>query len=655
MPNRTLPLLKAAFTLLLAPAITFSLDTTPDAMNRFVEQYCIQCHGGEKVKGKVDFTTISMDATGEDDFDFWQLAAEVVEYGDMPPEDEKQPSPEERAAFQAWYESHYVEVEATPGVFKPRRLSTPEYRHTMRSLFGFDLENNVQKAEQTAVEPSLILKLMPTDPPGESGFINDTHAAPISTVIWDHYAYFSEVALIRLFSRGHPQSLNTLLDEDLPKNYKHEDITPKMGESILRNFATKAYRRPVSDEEIENIATRLDGLSGAKLVKALKFEMQTILMSPGFLYRGMRMEKQPSKKQQEVDNYELAERLSYFLWEDSPDEELFNLAASGTLSDPKIIEEQVDRMLKSPKARTLADSFATQWLALDEIDDVYNDPYQLISFKSQPLDFLNYLFTEERPVMEIIDSDVTFTSHVTAGAYPKDRKKLEKYVKPKGIEKQVAPNQKLVLENTEGRGGLLTMPAILAMNHGPIIRGTWTLRRILGEHLGEPPADIPPIQAVVGGKKLSFREQFEMHRDDATCARCHDKIDPLGFAFEAYNEKGAYLLSDNSSVPKEMQSKKQGNAKIDTAGKLPTGETFENFEALKQIFMTSRREDIVRNSVKQTLSYALCRKLEAYDGPTVDAITAKLVETDGTWQDLFIEIAKSLPFRQTIITASKES
>ncbi|MGB0154394.1 MAG: DUF1592 domain-containing protein [Verrucomicrobiales bacterium] len=655
MPKRTLPLLKAAFTFLLAPGLAFSLDTTPEAMNRFVEQYCIQCHGGETVKGKVDFTTISMAAASEDDYDFWQLAAEVVEYEDMPPEDEKQPSPEERAAFQAWYETHYVEVEAAPGVFKPRRLSTPEYRHTMRSLFGFDLENNVQKAEQTAVEPSLILKLMPTDPPGESGFINDTHAAPISTVIWDQYAYFSEVALIRLFSRGRPQSLNTLLDGDLPKNYKHEDITPEMGESILRNFATKAYRRPVSEEEFENMATRLDGLSGAKLVKALKFEMQTILMSPGFLYRGMRMEKQPGKRQQEVDTYELAERLSYFLWEDSPDEELFSLAANGTLSDPKIIEKQVDRMLKSPRARTLADSFATQWLALDEIDDVYNDPYQLISFKSQPLDFLNYLFTEERPVMEMIDSDVTFTSHVTAGAYPKDRKKLEKHVKPKGIEKQVAPNQKLILENTEGRGGLLTMPAILAMNHGPIIRGTWTLRRILGEHLGEPPADIPPIQTVGGGKKLSFREQFEMHRDNATCARCHDKIDPLGFAFEAYNEKGAYLLSDNSSLPKEMQSKKQGNAEIDTAGKLPTGETFEDFEALKQIFMTSRREDIVRNTVKQTLSYALCRKLEAYDGPTVDAITAKLVETDGTWQDLFTEIAKSLPFRQTIITATKES
>ena len=192
------------------------MEPTPESVSTLIENYCIQCHGGDKVKGKVDFGTVSVEAAAKDDFDFWQLAAEVVHYEDMPPEDEKQPSPEERAAFQAWYESHYVEVEASHGVIKPLRLSTPEYRHTMRSLFGFDLENNVQKAEQTAVEPSLILKLMPTDPPGESGFINDTHAAPISTFIWDQYAYFSEVALIRLFSRGRPQYLNTFLDEDLP-------------------------------------------------------------------------------------------------------------------------------------------------------------------------------------------------------------------------------------------------------------------------------------------------------------------------------------------------------------------------------------------------------------------------------------------------------
>ncbi|MEM9017958.1 MAG: DUF1592 domain-containing protein, partial [Verrucomicrobiota bacterium] len=479
-------------------------------------------------------------------------------------------------------------------------------------------------------------------------------AAPISTVLWDQYAYFSEVALIRLFARGRPQSLNGLLDEGLPKNYKHEDITPEMGQTILRNFATKAYRRPVAEEEFDTLTSPLEGLSGVKLVKALQFEMQAILMSPGFLYRGIKMEKTPGM-QQEVDSYELAERLSYFLWEDSPDEDLFTLAADGTLTDPVVIEEQVSRMLKSPKARSLAESFANQWLALDEIDDVYNDPYLLDSYKSQPLDFLNYLFTENRPIMELIDSEVTFTNHVTASVYPKDRKKLEKYVKPKGIEKQVAPNQKLVLEHTEGRGGLLTMPAVLAMNHGPIIRGTWTLERILGEHMGEPPADVPPIEATLGNKKLSFREQFALHRADATCARCHEKIDPIGFAFEAYNDKGAYLLGDMKSLPKNMQSKTKQDGPIDTAGKLPTGETFENFEELKQIFMTSRREAIVQNIVERTLSYALCRKLEAHDGPIVEAITKRMIADEATWQDLFFEVAKSLPFRETVVPAPKKS
>jgi len=655
MPKRIQPLLLACtgIGLVLVPFAAPAIEPNPKNISLFLETYCLKCHSGEKVKGKVDFGTVSVTAASKDDFDFWQLAAEVVDYEDMPPEDEKQPTAEERAAFQSYYENRYVQIEAKPGVFLPRRLSAPEYRNTMRSLFGFDLENRVQKAEQTAIEPSLILKLMPTDPPGESGFINDTHGAPISTTLWDQYAYFSEVALIRLFSRGRPQSLNAFLEVELPKNYKHEDFTLSMGQTLLRKFVTKAYRRPVSDKEFEDMLSPLVGLSGAKLVNALKFEMQAVLMSPSFLYRGMRMEKVPGI-QHEVDAFELAERLSYFLWEDSPDEELFDLTSDGSLLEPKIFEQQVNRMLKSPKARSLAESFANQWLALDEINDAYKDPYLLVSYKSQPLDFLNYLFTENRPLMEMIDSEVTFTNSVTSSVYPEDRKKLEKYVKPKGIEKQAPPNQKLLLEQTPGRGGLLTMPAVLAMNHGPIIRGTWTLERILGEHIGEPPADVPPIEATLGNQKLTFRKQFALHRENATCARCHEKIDPIGFAFEAYNDRGAYLLSDINSFPKGMQSKKKADGPIDTSGMLSTGETFENFEELKQIFMTSRREAIIRNIVERTLSYALCRKLGAHDGPTVEAITEKMLVEGATWGQLFFNIANSLPFRETVIPAPKK-
>tara|TARA_R110000850_G_scaffold148195_4_gene270415 strand:+ start:241 stop:2136 length:1896 start_codon:yes stop_codon:yes gene_type:complete len=631
------------------------MEATPESVSTFLDQYCIQCHGGEKVKGKVDFTTVSVETASKEHFDFWELAAEVVDYEDMPPEDEKQPTAEERAAFQQWYEANYIHVAASPGVFQPRRLSTPEYRNTMRALFGFDLENKVAKSEQTAIEPSLILKLMPTDPPGESGFINDTHAAPLSTVLWDQYAYFSEVALHQLFSPQGHKALKSMLGEELPGKFKHSDFTQKHARQLIEHFAPIANRRPVDQKDINEILTQLEPLSGVKLVDALKFEMKTILMSPGFLYRGMRMKRTPGQ-QQPVDSYELAERLSYFLWEDMPDQELRQCAADGSLKDPETLSAQVERMLASPKARSLSDSFATQWLVLDEIDDAYSDPYLLDSFKNQPLDFLNYLFTEKRPVIELIDSDVTFASHVTASIYPKDKNKLEKYVKPKGIEKQVVPNQKLALENTEGRGGLLTMPAVLAMNRGPILRGTWTLRKVLGEHLGEPPADVPPIQSTIGDKKLSFREKFEHHRANASCARCHDKIDPLGFAFEGYNDKGAYLLSSNKSpLPKGMQSKDKTPAKIDTSGQLTTGESFQNFEELKALLLTTRREDIVRNAVEQTLSYALCRKLESHDGPAVESITTTLLESDGTWQDLFTGVANSLPFRETIFSSDSES
>ena len=171
--------------------------------------------------------------------------------------------------------------------------------------------------------------------------------------------------------------------------------------------------------------------------------------------------------------------------------------------------------------------------------------------------------------MELIDSKVTFVNDVTANFYPGDRKQLAKYQKPRGVEKIAHPNRRLSLEKTEGRGGILTMPGVLAMNHGPIIRGTWMLRRILGVKLGEPPADIPPIEAVPNAKNLSFREKFAAHRDHAACARCHDKIDPLGFALEAYDDKGAFMLSASyQEQQRRRKNKSKAPENLDTSGKL---------------------------------------------------------------------------------------
>lgn len=172
------------------------------------------------------------------------------------------------------------------------------------------------------------------------------------------------------------------------------------------------------------------------------------------------------------------------------------------------------------------------------------------------------------------------------------------------------------------------------------------LRRIMGVEVGEPPADTPPIKGSPRGENLSFRERFEAHRSNPSCARCHVKIDPLGFALEAYDKNGQFLHSSERLKGKPST--------IDSSGKLPSGETFKNFAELKSILLTSQQEVIVRNIVEQTLSYALCRKLTRSDQAVVNAITKNLCENKGTWLSLFQQVANSVPFQETMIEATSK-
>ncbi|MDA7529242.1 DUF1592 domain-containing protein [bacterium] len=600
------------------------------------------------MKGKVDFSEILTEKDADANFELWETVVEVIEAGEMPPENKTPLSEEDQKTIVTWYqERSQASIEAKATVFKPRRLSGPEYRNTLRSLFGFDLEVAVVEAEQTVVsDSSLVLKLLPTDPPGASGFINDTHRARLSPVIWDQYLHLSNAALEKLFSKSGRTQLGELLGASLPDEWQPEDLSQKQAERLIRTFVPRALRRPAPENQFSKMLSVISGKGGAELLTATKFELRAVLMSPQFFYRGLLMKGEPGK-QQAVDSFELAERLSYFLWEDRPDEELTRLALDGSLSDEKILNAQVSRMLASPKARSLAESFGAQWLGIDSLDElVGKDPIRHHALKTQAIDFLNYLFTEQRPVMELIDSKVTFVNQGTSGFYGKDRQRMKRYTKAKGIERQRTPNQKLELVHAEGRGGLLTMPGILTMNQGPIQRGTWMLRRIMGVEVGEPPADTPPIKGSPRGKNLSFRERFEAHRNNSSCARCHVKIDPLGFALEAYDRNGQFL--DSSERLKGKPST------IDSSGKLPSGETFKNFAELKSILLTSQQEVIVRNIVEQTLSYALCRKLTRSDQAVVDAISENLCENKGTWSSLFQQVANSVPFRETMIEATSK-
>ncbi|MGZ0168554.1 MAG: DUF1592 domain-containing protein [Planctomycetales bacterium] len=597
----------------------FETDVKP-----FLEKYCIDCHsGGKEAKGEVDLSTVTSTNFAER-FEHWESAIERVKAHEMPPEDAPQPSEKERQQLVSWYKEQVDSVDAHPGFFTPRRLCATEYRKTLRSLFGFDLEVSIIEAEQTVAEKSLVMKLLQTDPPGTSGFRNDTRGNPLTTTLWDQYSYLADAGLAELFSQKRRSVL-----EEITGPIPQSGMDTEHAEKLIRSFVPRAFRRTVAEEKLARIITSLE--QSSDLESALKIELKAVLMSAGFMFRGLLMEGE-GEKQQPVDNFEFAERLSYFLWGDMPDTELMSLASAGTLADPKVFAAQIERLLDSPKSINLADDFATQWLTLDQVAKQNVNPPQAEALRSQPVDYMHHLFVEDRPLLELIDSKTAFVNPFTAKFYGKDSKQMVRYRKQKGIEVEIVPNQKISLVETKSRGGILTMPGILEMNRGPVIRGTWMLERILGEELPEPPADVGQIPANPPGKELTFRERFEMHRSKPTCAICHDRIDPLGFALQRY---------DGPTYKR--------NAEVDTTGKLPTGESFDDFAGLKQILVTSQREPVIRNIVNRTLSYALCRKLEIYDRPTVDKIVDELVASDGTYRDLVHQVATSLPFQQTVI------
>ncbi len=617
----------------------------------FLEQHCIKCHGGEKVKGKVDFTKVTSPAAIDANFELWETAADALEYEEMPPEDEPQPTAAEREVFLNWYQQRFVKsVQAKPAPFKPRRLSAAEYRNTLRSLFGFDLEVAIIEAEQTIVEKSMVMKLLPTDPPGKSGFTNDTYGNPLSTVIWERYSYLADSILEELFAKKHRSQLRALSGPVSDQGFSEANAI-----RLIDTLLPRIFRRSLKPADLEKVKTPLMGKSGRQLVRAVKSEIKVALMSPGFIYRGVLMQGQPGK-QQAVDEFELAERLSYFLWGDMPDEQLMKLAANRSLAEPEVFAAQLTRMLDSPKSRQLADSFAVQWLSLNEIDHVSDNPPFTMALKTQPIDFMDYLIREDRPLLELIDSKTAFINPLTAKFYGKDRKQMAAYKKQKGIEVEAVKNSKITLQHAEGRGGLLTIPGVLAMNRGPVLRGTWMLERIMGDHLSDPPANVGVVKKNSGGESLSFRERFEQHRSNAACALCHDKIDPFGFAMQAYDEAGAFVLAQGYQSKKKKGNKgqqKYAGGEFDTSGELPSGEKFQDFAELKKILMSSQREAVIRNIVQRTLAYALCRKLEIYDRPTVEDITAQLNQSNGSWRDLVKAVSHSLPFRQTILESEK--
>jgi hypothetical protein len=405
---------------------------------------------------------------------------------------------------------------------------------------------------------------------------------------------------------------------------------------IIERFARLAFRRPVSPAELEKLLGLFDiaDKQGDAFDSAIKLPLQAVLVSPRFLFR-VEHDRDPGPGPgpgaHRLDDYELATRLSYFLWSTMPDAELFELAGKGTLHEPAVYDAQLRRMLKDPKAKSLAENFAIQWLQLRRLEAQAPDPKRFPAW-DEPLraamhDEAALLFDdivrEDLPVLDLLGARHTFLN--------------ERLAKHYGIDGVRGPEMRKVELSDPRRGGILTMGAVLTVTSNPtrtaaVKRGKWVLETILGT---PPPPPLPDAGELKDetdeDRKLSLRHRLEKHRADPSCAACHKRMDPIGFAFENYDPVGAWRDMD-------------GPHPIDTAASLPDGSSFKGPVELRALIL-SRKDDFVRCLAEKLLTYALGRGVEYYDASTVKAIRKAVAENGYRMSTLVMEVAKSYPFQ----------
>ncbi|HXA51996.1 MAG TPA: DUF1592 domain-containing protein [Candidatus Acidoferrum sp.] len=416
-----------------------------------------------------------------------------------------------------------------------------------------------------------------------------------------------------------------------PANAQEE--TP-CARTILSGLARRAFRRPVSEGELKPLlAFYASGRGEGDFDHGIEKALRAVLSSPSFLFR---IERDPARTAAgtvyRLNDYELASRLSFFLWSSIPDDELLGLADAGKLKDDAVLQKQVRRMLDDPRSHALVDNFAGQWLYLRNLAVARPDPDAFPDFDDSLRDafqtetslFFQNILREDRSVFELLDANYTYLNQRLAEHY--------------GIPNVYGPQFRKVTLTDPNRGGLLGQGSILTVTSPPnrtsvVQRGKWILETLLGAPPPPPPPDIPDLKPHgKDGKLLSLREQMETHRANATCAACHSRMDPLGFALENYDGVGKWRVKD-AGYP------------IDATGKLPNGTTFEGPAGLKKILLSQRREDFANTAVEKMFTYALGRGVEYYDMPTVRAISREAAKEDYRMSAIISAIVRSTSFQ----------
>ncbi len=661
----------------------------PESILSVFRESCVHCHGENgKVKGDLNLLEIVDLASLTDDAERLHAIVEAIDFEEMPPEGEPPLKPAVRAKLLKDLESLLHRSMAGPKEFSQtpiRRMNRFQYHNAVTDLFDlkcvvFTLPERMLRDNGNYFQP-------------ETGKVADTVAVG-SRPLGKSQLIEKRLAGVAAFpqdlradhgfdNRGDHLSLSPLLMEAFLNLGQSITQSPDFGPKTvgiwktffeepgknqdrrseprrrLEPFLTKAFRRPVEeallDRYVAFVEHQLD--SGSTFPEAMKSVAAATISSPKFLY--LYDKSGNSESAEKLDDFELASRLSFFLWGSLPDQTLLDLASAGELKKPEILGAQFDRMLKDGKLKRFCDTFPAQWLQLDRIissipnpetfPDFYFGPYRdSMHMMLEPLLLFETVLIENRPITQLIDADFTYRSDLLEIAYGALRESPNDAGKKGGDEVTTLKFRRVPVTDRRN-GGVITNAAVMTMTSGPdrtqpITRGAWLATVIFNNPPEPPPADVPALgeKPAEGEEHLTLRERLSNHRERADCRGCHEQIDPLGFALENYDPVG------------QWRETYENDRKVDMEGTLFRKHSFQNVIEFKDAIL-AEKDRFTRGFGGHLLSFALGRDLGPADQIVLDRIAEATAADDYRFQTLLKQVVLSEPFQTKTNPKAAES
>jgi len=636
-------------TLMASPVLAAEPDTASDPIEKIrpiLEQHCFPCHHDTKRSAGISLKNIFMGINDTKalmvrDGKVWMNVVKQIQSGEMPPSGEPRLTLDEHETLvKTINDILYSSLNANnPGRVVMRRLSHSEYQYSIFNLVGVEYDAPAK---------------FPSDASGGAGFDNFASTLYMTPLKMERYYEAAEEIMEEVSTN--PELWRKLVPQTYTDSFWRRitnwilsfftTVDPSEGAieaatEVIVPFASQAYRRFLEPEEKEKLLSLFrkvyEGIDTKdRYGLAIKETLKAILMSPNFLYRYEEEQPVPVDHSYALSNFELASRLSYFLWSTLPDKELFDAAYREDLQSPAVLNRQVKRMLQDPKAKRFAESFATQWFGISQFRE--NNPVDPERFPEmtpslrnamyqEVVEYFYHVLTERRNFLDLVDSDYTFLNEELANHY--------------GIEGVNGEQMRKVALQDRNRGGILGMGSVLTstslpLRTSPVLRGKWVLEEILGTPPPPPPPDAGELpEESATDKNVSIRDLLVEHRSKPACASCHQKMDPIGFGLENFDPIGRWRSS-------------YGDKPIVVAwDTLPSGEVFSGPAELKKILLT-KEDEFARTLSEKMFVYAIGRNVGFADELYMQRLVKNLKQNRFDTEKFIIELVNLEPFRYKV-------